>query len=106
MSGWTAVVSTRDPFEVELVRGLLEGAGIPVRVARTGLQGLDYIFGTTRFLPGQIQVLVPDDHVYFARTLLRTPPEEPTGETPPEGAGGESPPEGASGETPPEGQRP
>ena len=74
---WVSVSEFYDPEEAYLVIGLLEAAGIPVKVVR---ESAGELFGLTVGPLAKIDVLVPQEHKSEAERLLegdlneRTPP--------------------------------
>ena len=57
-------------MEAEMTRGVLEGAGLPAMVWRTGIEGR---YGS----PGGLRVMVRRADAELAREIIAAPPEEP-----------------------------
>lgn len=64
---WVSVSELYDPEEAYLVIGLLEAAGIPVKVDR---ESAGEIFGLTVGPLARITILVPNEHKPEAERLL------------------------------------
>ncbi|HYO60363.1 MAG TPA: DUF2007 domain-containing protein [Actinomycetota bacterium] len=67
-----AVLATFNGLEAEMVRGVLEGAGIPAMVWRSGLEAR---YGGAA--AGPIRVMVPSEDAELAREIVAAPPEAP-----------------------------
>jgi hypothetical protein len=75
MADWEEVFIATEPMEAEMVKGLLESAGIPVVIEARGLQAMPGIFG--HGAPGQLRLKVPPDQVDLALAILRAESEDP-----------------------------
>lgn len=63
-----AVWTTHNGLEAEMIRGVLEGAGLAAMVWKTGVEGR---YGS----PGGLRVMVRRDDADLARELIAAPPE-------------------------------
>ncbi|MGI9951117.1 DUF2007 domain-containing protein [Moorellaceae bacterium AZ2] len=64
---WIAVAATL-PVEASLMKGLLESAGIPVRLRG---EAIGRLYGLNFGPLGQVEVLVPEEKAAQARDILR-----------------------------------
>ncbi len=72
---WVSVSEFYDPEEAYLAIGLLEAAGIPVKVDR---ESVGELFGLTVGPLAKIDVLVPQEYKSEAERLLEGNPKEGT----------------------------
>lgn len=67
---WVAVAAT-SPLEAPFVKDLLESAGIPVRLRG---EAIGRLYGLTLGPLGQVEVLVPEGKIEYAREILDAKP--------------------------------
>lgn len=72
---WVDVFTASDPMEAELIKGLLEGNGIPVIIEARGPQSMPFILGQ-RVVGGDLLVRVPPDREYLALLILSAKVDE------------------------------
>ena len=66
-SKWETVAEVYGDLEAEIIRGLLQAEGIPVTLSKEGAgQAIGLQIGPL----GEVQVLVPTDHVDNARGIV------------------------------------
>lgn len=75
MAEWVPVLTTHDEMEAEFLKGLLEGAGVPVVLETRGFKGLPSVYGPNA--SGGTTLRVPPDQAEFARQLLAAQAEAP-----------------------------
>jgi len=75
MADWEEVFIATEPMEAEMLKGLLESAGIPVVIEARGLKAMPGIFG--HGASGQLRLKVPPDRVELARAILRAEFQQP-----------------------------
>jgi hypothetical protein len=66
-SKWEVVAEVYGDLEAELIRGLLQVEGIPVTLSK---EGAGQALGLQVGIMGEVQVLVPTDHVDKARGIV------------------------------------
>lgn len=64
---WQLLLELNNSVQAELLRGLLEAAGIPVRLSQ---EGAGRAIGLTVGSMGAIEVLVPDSYIAEASAVL------------------------------------
>lgn len=69
MTNWQIVYQAGDKWEAELVAGLLESAGIPVRLIR---EALGELYGLHTGPLAQVQIAVPQEQAQEARKLIQS----------------------------------
>lgn len=77
MADWEEVYIATESLEAEMLKGLLESAGIPVVIEPRGLKAMPGIFGHSA--PGQLRLKVPPDRAELALAILRAEFEVPEG---------------------------
>jgi hypothetical protein len=65
---WAVLDEIGGTFNAELIKGLLEAQGVPVVLSQEGAG--HYAYAMTVGSLGQVQILVPDDHLEEARQIL------------------------------------
>lgn len=75
---WVELCRTGDDLKMEIIKGLLRTAEIPVVVERTGGKDMPIILGVAAY--GDYVLKVPPDQVELARALMEAPPEFPDDE--------------------------
>jgi hypothetical protein len=66
-SKWEVVAEVYGDLEAEIIRGLLQAEGIPVTLSK---EGAGQAIGLQVGAMGEVQVLVPTDHVEKARGIV------------------------------------
>jgi hypothetical protein len=65
---WEVVDEVQGDMQAEILRGLLEAQGIKVWLSQEGIGHT--VFAVTIGSMGKVQILVPNDQIQTARTLL------------------------------------
>ena len=65
---WAVLDEVGGTLNAELIKGLLEAQGVPVVLSQEGAG--HYAYAITVGSLGQVQILVPDDHLEEARQIL------------------------------------
>jgi hypothetical protein len=65
---WAVLDEVGGTFKAELIKGLLEAQGVPVVLSQEGAGHYAYAMNVGTL--GQVQILVPDDHLEEARQIL------------------------------------
>jgi len=68
---WVTVATTAGMLPAQVLRSVLESAGIPVFLR---YESIGQVYGLTLDGLGEVQVQVPAEYVQEARELLETPP--------------------------------
>jgi len=65
---WAVLDEIGGTFNAELIKGLLEAQGVPVILSQEGAGHYAYAMNVGSL--GQVQILVPEDHLEEARQIL------------------------------------
>lgn len=65
---WETLTKAQGDLEAEIIRGLLEAQEIPVVLSR---EGAGRAFGFTVGPMGEVEILVPMDHLHQAKIILK-----------------------------------
>jgi hypothetical protein len=65
---WAVLDEVGGTFNAELIKGLLEAQGVPVVLSQEGAG--HYAYAMTVGTLGQVQILVPEDHLEDARQIM------------------------------------